>query len=445
MMKLLFLMLLAVPAWCQCTIQTINSSDPVSTGPAKLNANFASLNTCKPQRFTGTTVPGSITGSLRGDLYTNTATNLSYQCFGAGPCTTVAAGNWVCLNCSSGGAGTVTVVGSGNLGSTQCVTGGGLQTAQTPSANCTVDAIGNLIANSFSSGDTSHSGGSYYQGLTSGGVMLAAADVAGTAIVYVLPSTNGVSGQFLKDNGVVACPTLATGSPSVCHQLTWAAGGGGSGCSVSGTPGQILIVNGAGTGCDPATPTISGSTITASLTGHASLDAPLASPTFTGTVTIPNGAVLGTPTSMTATNVTGLPLTTGITGVLPTANIAVALANQTSVHGITAGTAAGDSVFGQIIAHGTKALDFASTGTGACATVITDTATGVDAAKDVIFFSTNASIKAVTGYVPASTGGGSINAFPSSNTANFEWCNWTAGTVDPGSITVLWIAVRMVP
>jgi len=42
--------------------------------------------------------------------------------------------------------------------------------------------------------------------------------------------------------------------------------------------------------------------------------APLASPTFTGTVTIPNGAALGTPASVTLTNATDLPVSTGISG-----------------------------------------------------------------------------------------------------------------------------------
>jgi hypothetical protein len=46
--------------------------------------------------------------------------------------------------------------------------------------------------------------------------------------------------------------------------------------------------------------------------------APLASPTFTGTVTIPNGAGLGTPTTLTLTNATGLPVS-GITSSTSTA------------------------------------------------------------------------------------------------------------------------------
>lgn len=50
------------------------------------------------------------------------------------------------------------------------------------------------------------------------------------------------------------------------------------------------------------------------------LKANLAGPTFTGTVTLANGAVLGTPASGTLTNATGLPLTSGVTGTLPIAN-----------------------------------------------------------------------------------------------------------------------------
>jgi hypothetical protein len=63
---------------------------------------------------------------------------------------------------------------------------------------------------------------------------------------------------------------------------------------------------------------------------NVALKAPLASPTFTGTVTIPNGAALGTPTSLTLTNATGLPVATGISGL--GSNVATFLATPSSAN-----------------------------------------------------------------------------------------------------------------
>lgn len=81
--------------------------------------------------------------------------------------------------------------------------------------------VRNSYATSFIGQDTAHSGLMYLQGLTSGGIALGVNDVAGTAITYVLPSTNGTTGQYLQDSGVVTCPTFLAGGPSVCHQLLW--------------------------------------------------------------------------------------------------------------------------------------------------------------------------------------------------------------------------------
>lgn len=72
-----------------------------------------------------------------------------------------------------------------------------------------------------------------------------------------------------------------------------------------------------------------------------------ASPTFTGTVTIPSGSVLNTPTSITLTNATGLPISTGVSGLA--SGVAAFLATPSSANlktAITDETGSGALVFG---------------------------------------------------------------------------------------------------
>ena len=57
-----------------------------------------------------------------------------------------------------------------------------------------------------------------------------------------------------------------------------------------------------------------------------------------------------------------------------------------------------------VVASGTSALGTSSIASGACATVVTTSATGV-ASTDAIIWNPNASIKAVTGYTPSTSGG----------------------------------------
>jgi len=159
------------------------------------------------------------------------------------PCTWVAAG--------SGGVGNV--VGPASATDSAIVLYNGTTGKLIKNSNCTVDSTGVATCLGYKSSDSSHSGAALFDGMTSGGVSIAAADVAGTAIVYVLPSTNGAGGQILSDGGVTTCPTLAAGFPTVCHLLTWTAppssGGSGnlpnqtvSGCGVEYTSGLNITV-----------------------------------------------------------------------------------------------------------------------------------------------------------------------------------------------------------
>jgi hypothetical protein len=86
---------------------------------------------------------------------------------------------------------------------------------------------------------------------------------------------------------------------------------------------------------------------------------------------------------------------------------------------------------------GTAVLGTSSIGSGACATVVTESATGA-ATTDVVQWNPNADISGVTGYAPVTTGGLIIYPYVTTNNVNFKVCNPTANPITPGAVTLNW-------
>jgi hypothetical protein len=93
-----------------------------------------------------------------------------------------------------------------------------------------------------------------------------------------------------------------------------------------------------------------------------------------------------------------------------------------------------------VVANGSIAMATSSITPGACqpvtpGSVNSATATGV-LTSDVVDWTPNGSIKAVTGFIPGTSGGLSVVAYPTAGYVNFDVCNWSSSTITPGSITI---------
>ena len=126
--------------------------------------------------------------------------------------------------------------------------------------------------------------------------------------------------------------------------------------------------------------------------------------------------------------------------------------NQTVIGSMTANgistptTAAGNATFTQTIASGATALATTAITSATCQTVTAGSvnsaaATGV-VGTDAITFTPNASIKAVTGYTPGTSGGLTITAYPTAGYVNFDVCNWASTSITPGAVTLNWKVTR---
>ena len=98
------------------------------------------------------------------------------------------------------------------------------------------------------------------------------------------------------------------------------------------------------------------------------------------------------------------------------------------------------AAFALKVASGTAALATSSIAANSCAAAVTVSASGV-VSSDVIQWTPNADITAVTGYTPGGTL--KIYSYPTADTVNFKVCNADpSNAVTPGAVTLNWEVTR---
>jgi hypothetical protein len=166
----------------------------------------------------------------------------------------------------SGGGGALTIAGTTNqtaaTGAGCTPTNSGTCTVALPNANVTIDATtGNVgTPGSYSAGvGSTNTGAVYSAGVTDSKAQgFSVNNTAGVSILYLLPTSAGTASDVLTDTGSATCPTLATGAPTLCHQLAWVSSTGSGNFMRSSVTVQN---NAANTGTTAMTLDMSASTV----------------------------------------------------------------------------------------------------------------------------------------------------------------------------------------